>query len=130
MIIDLNKLKKGTKFRTSKGFVFELVKRTSKGEYWKDVKTKLTWGPEEPVVYDHNQANIKFGGKLPTIAQFKEAEFHGFREITKDNDGWFWSSSVHPDNADNFYYFNGLNGYVNVNHRNNEIQVRCVSGGV
>jgi hypothetical protein len=41
----------------------------------------------------------------------------------------FWSSSVNPNNSDNAYDFNGNNGDVdNDNRDNNNNAVRCVVG--
>jgi hypothetical protein len=44
---------------------------------------------------------------------------------------WLWSSSVHPDNADNYYYFDGGYGDVDYGiHHLTDGSVRCVLGGI
>jgi hypothetical protein len=40
----------------------------------------------------------------------------------------FWSSSVNPNNSDNAYDFNGNNGDVDNDNRDNNNAVRCVRG--
>ena len=45
-----------------------------------------------------------------------------------EQDTWIvdWSSSVHPNNSDNAYDFNGNNGDIDNDNRNNNNSVRCV----
>jgi hypothetical protein len=76
------------------------------------------------------------GGRLPTKNELDALK----RAMTQQGrynpdliagmwDTYFWSSSVHPDGADYFYYFNGYSGNVSDFHQSGEIRARCVVGG-
>lgn len=96
---------------TSKGFDFELIERTSWKESWKDLASNLLWYDKDDWNGNHNEAIKKFGANLPTKEEFEIAENHGFRGVLPNINYWFWSVSVHPDDADLAYFFHGGNGY-------------------
>lgn len=138
MIIDLRKqsldnLPIGTAIITSKEFVFKLIERKDKKEYWLDETSNLIWHPKEDGNFNYDEAmKLKTEQKrLPTKEEFEDAEKHGIREVLKDMDGfWFWSSTAHPEYSRYAYVFSGYYGGVGFAYRGVRVaygSARCVS---
>lgn len=116
----------GTIVITSAGFKFKLMARKKGKESWKDISTKLTWHDREDEIYTHYKAVEKFGGSLPTIQEFQEAEKHGFREVLPNMNYCFWSASVVSTNRNSAWYFYSYNGIVYSSNHYTSYPVRCV----
>ncbi len=69
-------------------------------------------------------------GKLPSKEDFERGKKNGIREVLPNmKDRYFWSSSVHPNDSGNAYYFNGIGGDIDYGYRDNDnVSVRCVAG--
>lgn len=92
---------------TSKGYLFKKVTPYE----WLDVSTGLVWSETLRENINHYEAAEVYGDRLPTRAQFEQAEKHGIREVMDDFESkYFWSSSLLG--AYYAYLFYGTNGYI------------------
>lgn len=122
----LLKVRMGYEVTTSTGHTWIPV-----SEGWLDTTSKLVWKYEdEEGEYTFDDAVSRFGESLPSKAEWEEAEKHGIREVLDLNDKWLWSSSVYSNSQNLSWYFFGTSGYVNLNGRNLNFRVRCVSRGM
>mgnify|MGYP001588256115 CR=1 FL=1 len=132
--------------RTSSGFVFERIADTAMGAMWLDQATHLLWAAEPLAgTYRNDGGHIENGViigspaqqacrvrgcRLPRREEFITAEAHGFREILLGmSTGYFWSSSVHPNDSDSAYAFVGRTGSFHWGdlYLGDHNAVRCVS---
>lgn len=126
---NLRKALVGTVVVTSKDYAFELFNRDNGKEAWVDRETGLVWYAKEELTYTHYQAVEKFGNRLPTIEEFKEAEKHGIMEVMPDFEGYyFWSSSLNPTDSDFARGFGGSGDSSSLGYRGYDDSVRCVGG--
>lgn len=141
--IDLRKAAEQATCQTTKGTIFQLVKRTSDGkEVWKDTKSGLIWSDRLDKTYSQYNAlnacsdystmnargNLEYVSfSLPSKADFETAENDGIREVLPNmKDHYFWSSSVFPYDSYVAYGFGGsYSGFV-AGFRSNGNSVRCV----
>ena len=100
-------------------------------EKWMDVQTGLIWYDVEDGTINHHKAIELFNAddkRLPTKEEWLEAEKHEIRFVLPNfSNGWFWSSSAHPDYSSVAYVFFGRNGYIGYDYRDNYVSVRCIS---
>jgi formylglycine-generating enzyme required for sulfatase activity len=119
-------------------------------ETWRDAQTNLLWGDALDSRYSHRNAveingaavremacasteGIRAGTegqtfRLPSRAEFEQAERNGVREIAPHMaNRFFWSSSLYPAYAELAFGFSGNNGGVDFGNRGNVSSVRCVA---
>ncbi|MGK5083925.1 hypothetical protein WDW37_11545 [Bdellovibrionota bacterium FG-1] len=126
---DLRSVAPGFKCRTSKGWLFERVAKSSFGEAWKGPDGWI-WSDE---VGNYSQKDAvstckALGGILPSISDFERGEIYGFREVLPNmNNPVYWSSTIGPfvDNL-NGYLFDSYAAYTYYDYRYYVHAVRCV----
>lgn len=141
---DLRKAPVGTKFVTSKGISFTLVFRSDSGkEAWLDEESGILWGDQvSERIHRKGAASLCARGidgetvagghhltELPTLADFAQAEAHGFREVLPNmKNAYYWIRSSVPGAANVGHVFSGNLGkpililYRSINFEH----VRCV----
>ncbi len=89
----------------------------TKDEY---IALSRAMGSRQPVVYDdhgHQRADYDVAGYNRNL-------------IPDMNNRWFWSASVHPQDEDGAFDFDGNVGEVSLDNRDYNVSVRCVVGGL
>lgn len=137
--LDLRNVPKGTQCKTSKGKIFELLKRTTvdgePNETWRDHSANLIWyDAYAPVGFDHYESaticgRSGMGTTLPTFRDFMDSQNNGFREVLPRLDLQLWAATIeknYPLYA--FLYFGNLKdgGMAGGQPRSHKHNFRCV----
>ncbi len=131
---------------TSEKEGFVLVTRSKDfKEVHKEVSTGLFWSDRLPKTMNHysaekacNSSLKEVAGisgvtwRLPSKEEYEQAEKNGIRKALPNMSYWFWSSSVHRNNSDYAWLFNGYDGFVDYYYRSDGndydyYSVRCVA---
>lgn len=130
---------------SSRRGVFILVTRTDefKKEVYKDSTSGFLWGDRLPSVmsyYDAEEAckaSLEEVGRisevtwrLPSIEEYRKANFNGITAHLPNMRHAFWSSSLHPSYSDVAWLFYGYDGYTDSfgdRNYNDYVSVRCVA---
>jgi hypothetical protein len=129
--IDLRKVTVGFKCRTSKGAVFERVKRPGLGEAWKGEGGQV-WSDRiaNADQYFAESHCSSVNASLPSADDFSVGEAQGFREVLPNmRNRAYWSRNVAQMNSIEDFVgiaFVGDDGAIGADHQDSEFSVRCV----